>query len=91
MGIVVRYRKVLIPEIGIETRYRKVSIPQKGIDTQHYCGTLKGFKESNVTINGLMGHQYQTVKEILPKHRPAHKSHHSTVQLKTTKLKLIFL
>ena len=55
------------------------------------CGTLKGFKESNVTINGLMGHQYQTVKEILPKHRPAHKSHHSTVQLKTTKLKLIFL
>ena len=36
MGIMVRYRKVPIPEFGIESRYRKVSIPEKGIDTQHY-------------------------------------------------------
>ena len=43
MGIVVRYRKVSIPEFGIETRYRKVSIPEKGIDTQHYYLT-KGLK-----------------------------------------------
>ena len=36
MGIMVRYRKVSIPEFGIKTTYRKVSIPEKGIDTQHY-------------------------------------------------------
>ena len=29
MGIMVRYRKVSIPEFDIKTRYRKVSIPEK--------------------------------------------------------------
>ena len=41
IGIIVKYRKVLMPEFGIETMYRKVLIPEKGIDTKTSCGNNK--------------------------------------------------
>ena len=31
IDIMMRYRKVSIPELGVEIRYRKVSIPERGI------------------------------------------------------------